>query len=149
MEFHFPSAGSASEDLFQTIRNGKGGYYPDIVTHQGFMTGFIDLIVEQEGKFYILDYKSNHLGDNRDDYGKEQLDRAMVDAGYDLQAYIYTVALVKYLRSRVPDFDYERHIGGVAYLFVRGMEKGAENGIWFHKPDQKRVATLEKKLGRV
>ena len=148
MEFHFPSAGSNAVDLFKTIRNGQGGQHPDIQTHQGFMTGFIDLIAEQEGKYYILDYKSNHLGDSRDHYGQGQLNRAMLEAGYDLQAYIYMVALVKYLRERVPDFDYERHIGGVAYLFVRGMEKGSDNGVWFHKPDRERVAILEQKLGR-
>ena len=148
MEFHFPSAGSSSEDLFRTIRNGKGGPTPLYMTHKGFMTGFIDLIVHQEGKFYILDYKSNYLGDNLDDYGREKLNQAMLDAGYDLQAYIYTVAMVKYLRDRMRNFDYDRDVGGVAYLFVRGIKKGSENGVWFHKPDREKVAELEKKLTR-
>lgn len=149
MEFHFPSAGSSSEDLFRVIRNGKGGSSPVHVTHQGYMTGFIDLIVQQEGKFYILDYKSNHLGDSREHYGREKLHQAMLDAGYDLQAYIYMVALVKYLRERLPDFDYDRDVGGVAYLFIRGIEKGSDNGVWFQKPDRNRVAELEKKLVRL
>lgn len=148
MEFHFPSAGSSSEDLFRTIRDGIGGSTPLPLTHRGYMTGFIDLIVQQGGKYYILDYKSNYLGDSRDNYGKEQLKQAMLDAGYDLQAYIYTVALVKYLRDRVPNFDYNRDIGGVAYLFVRGMENGSENGVWFHKPDRDKVAEMEKILMR-
>tara|TARA_R100001143_G_C3360893_1_gene135507 strand:- start:1895 stop:5485 length:3591 start_codon:yes stop_codon:yes gene_type:complete len=148
MEFHFPSSENSPEDLFKTIRNGESGSAPLPMNQRGYMTGFIDLIVQQGGKFYILDYKSNYLGDNRDDYGKEQLDQAMLGAGYDLQAYIYTVALVKYLRKRVPNFDYDRDVGGVAYLFVRGMEKGSENGVWFHKPDCEKVAELEKKLGR-
>ena len=148
MEFHFPSSKSDSEDLFRTVRTGKNGENHDEVTLRSYMTGFIDLIVHQEGKFYILDYKSNYLGDSPSDYGKEQLNQAMLDAGYDLQAYIYTAALVKYLRQRLPDFDYDMHIGGVAYLFVRGMRKGSDNGIWFHKPERGRVVILENKLGR-
>lgn len=148
MEFHFPSAGSNSENLFKTIRNGIGRSTPVPVVHRGYMTGFIDLIVEQGGRFYILDYKSNYLGDSREEYGKEKLNQAMLEAGYDLQAYIYTVALVKYLRHRLPDFDYDRHVGGVAYLFVRGMQKGSDNGVWFHKPDRQVVAELEIKLTR-
>ena len=115
---------------------------------KGFMTGFIDLIVRQNGKYYILDYKSNHLGDSESDYVASALQREMQKAGYDLQAHIYMVALVKYLKERIPDFSYEKHIGGAVYLFVRGVKHGSGNGVWFQKPDEQVVRNLEQILSR-
>ena len=112
------------------------------------MTGFIDLIVRQSGKYYILDYKSNHLGDSESDYEASALQREMQEAGYDLQAQLYMVALVKYLEKRIPDFSYETHIGGAVYLFVRGVREGSGNGVWFQKPDEQVIRNLEQILSR-
>ncbi|TVR18854.1 MAG: exodeoxyribonuclease V subunit beta [Balneolaceae bacterium] len=145
MEFHFRVKQPSADRLFEIIRSSK-----DLSANKSpvnnMLTGFIDLIVRQNGKYFILDYKSNHLGDSPEDYTAEKLRIEMQHAGYDLQYHLYTVALLKYLRTRIPDFSYESHIGGVAYLFVRGMTAGSSNGVWFHKPDVEVIKTLENEL---
>lgn len=102
----------------------------------GFMKGFIDLVFEHEGRFYIVDYKSNHLGNNQADYQSEQLDNAMISHDYPLQYLIYTLALHRYLKLRLPHYDPEQHLGGAYYLFIRGMNSEWERaGIFYDKPD--------------
>ncbi len=152
MEFHFGSSAVPSDQLFKIIReddNGVDDGYPEPDrVGTGYMTGFIDLIIRQNGKFYILDYKSNYLGDSLSDYNVSHLEKEILKAGYDLQAHIYMVALVKYLEKRLPEFSYEKHIGGAVYLFVRGVKEGTENGVWFKKPDVQLIRKLEKILSR-
>ena len=145
MEFHFRVMQPSAERLFGIIR-GSTGKPANGSSVNNMLTGFIDLIIRQGGRFYILDYKSNHLGDTPEDYSAEKLGLEMEHAGYDLQYHLYTVALIKYLRTRIPNFRYEKHFGGVAYLFVRGMAAGSSNGIWFHKPDEEVIQSLEKEL---
>jgi len=89
----------------------------------GFLRGFIDLVFRRGEKFYVVDYKSNHLGDEAADYEQAALRAAMIDHHYYLQAYLYTVALHRYLAARLPGYDYDQHVGGYAYLFLRGMAK--------------------------
>lgn len=86
-----------------------------------YLKGEIDLIYEQAGKFYVLDYKSNHLGEALADYSQAAMQYAMSHAGYWLQAAIYLVALHRYLQVRLPDYQPEKHLGGVEYAFIRGM----------------------------
>jgi exodeoxyribonuclease V beta subunit len=118
----------------------------DFSTMTGLMKGFIDLIFEHDGRFYVLDYKSNYLGSRYEDYQMESLIMAMDDHHYDLQYLIYTLALHRYLRNRIPDYDYERHIGGVYYLFLRGMtpEKGNSTGVFFDKPSFELIDALDR-----
>jgi len=107
----------------------------------GFMKGFIDLVFEHEGRFYIVDYKSNHLGHDKEDYQSNQLDSAMISHDYPLQYLIYTLALHRYLKVRLPDYDPQHHLGGSYYLFIRGMkEEWGQAGIFYDKPD---VAVIE------
>ena len=87
----------------------------------GMLKGFIDLVFYHDGKYYIADYKSNYLGDSHADYQPEALAQAMLEHRYDLQYQLYTLALHRYLRHRLPDYDYQTHFGGVYYLFLRGM----------------------------
>lgn len=94
---------------------------------QGMLKGFIDLVFRWQGRFYVLDYKSNYLGSEAVDYAPEALERAMLEHRYDLQYQLYTLALHRYLKTRLPDYDYERHIGGVYYLFLRGMQGHSSN----------------------
>lgn len=101
----------------------------------GFLTGFIDLIFEFEGKYYVLDYKSNHLGFNASDYSNDLLEVAIEHHYYDLQYLLYMVALVKFLKVKIPDFDYDTHIGGIAYMFLRGVDGEPGNGVYAKKPD--------------
>lgn len=108
----------------------------------GVMNGKMDLFFQHEGRFYILDWKSNYLGDTLDAYSQEELAKAMNDNNYHLQYLIYTFAAIKYLRSRMPDFDYDRHFGGVIYLFVRGVRHDSNYGIFTAKPSVDKVIQL-------
>jgi len=100
----------------------------------GSLRGFVDLVFEHEGRYYLLDYKSNHLGEDRASYGAIALADAMIEHHYVLQYHLYWVALHRYLLLRLPDFDYERHMGGVLYLFLRGMAPGDGHGVYTDRP---------------
>ena len=142
MEFHFPITQTMADDLYNIIRS-KDVFQLSSNGISHFLTGFIDLIVRQDGKYYLLDYKSNYLGDDPEDYIEDALEREMVSAGYDLQYHFYTVALKKHLERKIPRFSYDEHIGGAYYCFVRGMEKGSSHSIFFHKPDVQIIQKLE------
>jgi hypothetical protein len=90
----------------------------------GYLKGFIDLVFCHDDRFYVLDWKSNHLGIPAADYGEQPMATAMAEHGYHLQYLLYCVALHRYLRSRIADYAYDRHFGGVLYLFVRGVRPG-------------------------
>ncbi len=111
----------------------------------GFMNGKIDLIFEHNRRFYILDWKSNYLGPQPEHYRAERLRHAIDHHLYNLQYLIYTVALDRYLAQRLPDYDYERHFGGVLYLFLRGAGHGA-NGIFFDRPEAALIRQLSAHL---
>lgn len=147
MEFNFPARTADPDSLVRAIRNNEQTE-PLENLRPRYLTGFIDLIVRQKNRYFIVDYKSNYLGDSPQDYSAENLAAEIKNASYDLQYHLYTVALVKYLKKTVPDFNYENHFGGVAYLFVRGIEAGSDNGIWFHKPDIDTITNLEKLISR-
>ncbi len=111
----------------------------------GMVTGFIDLVFEYEGKYYVSDYKSNFLGGSLEDYSSEKLRQAILDRRYDLQYLLYTLALHRYLKTRIPDYQYDIHMGGVYYLFLRGMRKenGSDTGIFYERPDKTLIETLD------
>ena len=105
----------------------------------GYLTGFIDLICEYKGLYYVMDYKTNSLPD----YQEETLTLAMREHNYGLQYWIYTVVLHRYLQNRLPGYDYETHFGGVRYLFVRGMQPElAMSGVYEDRPGFDRVEAL-------
>ncbi|MBV7300032.1 exodeoxyribonuclease V subunit beta [Enterovibrio paralichthyis] len=103
-------------------------------TASGMLKGFLDLVFCWQGKYYVLDWKSNYLGDSPSDYTEAALAEAMVDHRYDFQYQIYSLALHRFLKQRLPDYDPERHFGGVYYLFVRGIEAGTRHGIFYTRP---------------
>jgi exodeoxyribonuclease V beta subunit len=110
---------------------------------QGMLLGFIDLVFCHAGKYYLLDWKSNHLGNRPEEYRRENLARDMERKLYPLQYLIYTVALNRYLARRIPDYCYETHFGGVLYLYLRGIDHARPgNGIYFDKPDAALVRDL-------
>jgi exodeoxyribonuclease V beta subunit len=115
----------------------------------GFLRGFVDLIFVHEGRFYLVDYKSNWLGPKAEDYQGEGLLRAMAEHHYFLQYHLYCVALQRYLALRVRDYAYERHFGGVYYLFLRGMSPAHApgTGVFFDQPPSELLAALERCLG--
>lgn len=110
---------------------------------EGIMNGKIDLFFEHEGKYYILDWKSNFLGNSLDFYDTDYVKAAMYENNYNLQYLIYTVALTKYLKLRKPDFDYEKDFGGVIYLFLRGVRAGGASGIYYTKPDEQLIDEIK------
>jgi len=86
---------------------------------EGLMTGKIDLTYVRDGRWYVLDYKSNRLPR----YDAPALAAAMAHSEYDLQALVYTLALHRWLRFRLGDaYDYARDFGGIRYLFCRGLD---------------------------
>ncbi len=103
----------------------------------GLMTGSIDLVFEMDGQFFIADYKSNLIGLSMADYGPESLSKSMAERRYDLQLLIYTLALHRYLKQRLIGYQYDTHLGGCFYLFLRGMrtETGYQFGSYFKRPD--------------
>ncbi len=108
---------------------------------QGMLKGFIDLVFEWQGRWYLLDYKSNHLGMSPADYSRPALERAMCDHRYDLQYQLYSLALHRLLALRLPGYDFEQHFGGVFYLFLRGMPQG---GIFHTRPSRELVLGLDR-----
>ncbi len=154
MEFYFPIADLTLEGLRRALATAPAGAPLRDATEgldrlriQGFMKGYIDLIFEHEGRFYIVDYKSNDLGPRLDDYGPECLTATMRSHGYLLQYAIYTVALHRYLSLRLPDYDPAQHLGGVYYLFVRGMRRGQTTGIFCDQPGPALIEALSDALG--
>ena len=99
----------------------------------GFLTGFVDLVFEHRGQWFVVDWKSNQLGANLAVYERSALQSVMDVNHYTLQYHLYLVALHRYLRVRLPDYDYDRHIGGAAYAFLRGFSGGpSATGLgWF------------------
>jgi exodeoxyribonuclease V beta subunit len=115
----------------------------------GFVKGFMDLVFRHEGRFYVADYKSNRLGDHAGDYAQAQLVRSMREHHYFLQYHLYVLALHRHLALRVPDYDYERHFGGVYYLYVRGMspDHAPGTGVFFDRPPRVLIDALSAALG--
>lgn len=113
---------------------------------RGMITGFIDLVFEHEGRFYIADYKSNLLGRRLSDYAPEALAKAMFERRYDLQYLLYILALHRYLRHRVAAYHYDQHMGGAYYLFLRGMrpEHGPRYGVYFDLPPLSLIEELDR-----
>jgi exodeoxyribonuclease V beta subunit len=115
---------------------------------RGFMHGFIDLVFKHEGRFYLLDWKSNILGPGIADYGPDALKKAMAAHFYVLQSRLYAVALDQYLALRLPDYQYETHFGGIYYLFIRGMDPawGPAYGVYEERPDRHFMERLSRLL---
>lgn len=113
---------------------------------EGVMNGKIDLFFEYQGKYYVLDWKSNYLGDSLENYQPEALNQAMNQSNYHLQYLIYTLASKKYLESRMLNFNYETQFGGVIYLFLRGMREGLNSGIFINKPSLQKIDLLNEIL---
>lgn len=108
----------------------------------GLMKGFIDLLAEHDGRYYVIDWKSNWLGADDSAYQPEAMIQAMLDKRYDVQLAIYLLALHRHLRDTLPDYDYQRDIGGGMLVFLRGI--GAESrGVHLEKPPIEFITALD------
>ncbi len=103
---------------------------------------------EHEGRFYLVDYKSNYLGPLPSNYAPAALLTPMGHHHYFLQYHLYLVALHRHLATRVPAYDYDRHMGGALYLFLRGLSKarGPDTGVFFDLPPRDIVEQLSSAL---
>ncbi len=93
---------------------------------KGYLSGSVDAVLRVGERFVVVDYKTNWLGDparplTAADYAQPRLVEAMLHSDYPLQALLYSVVLHRFLRWRLPGYDPQRHLGGVLYLFLRGM----------------------------
>jgi exodeoxyribonuclease V beta subunit len=132
-EFYFPLAHAKQSTLAQILSRHRGGLPTALPSHpvlQGMMHGFIDLIFEHEGKFFVADYKSNYLGDGLDHYHYQAMLEANQNHYYDLQYLIYSLALHRYLGQKMPNYDAVQHFGGVYYLYLRGMIPNSTSGVF-------------------
>ena len=120
----------------------------DFSPAKGFMKGFIDLVFKYNNRFYIVDWKSNFLGNKIKNYDQPAMAAAMEKEFYILQYHIYTVALNQYLKNRIRDYSYENNFGCIFYIFLRGVdpEKSSDFGIFRDRPPEKLIDALTTEL---
>ncbi|PSJ22407.1 exodeoxyribonuclease V subunit beta [Halomonas sp. ND22Bw] len=111
-------------------------------TLNGMLKGFIDLVVEHEGRFYVLDWKSNHLGADDAAYTEAAMAEAVLEKRYDVQYCLYLLALHRLLEARLPDYDIERHLGGALYVFLRGT-RAPSRGVHTERPPSELILALD------
>lgn len=114
----------------------------------GFLTGSIDLLAMHDGRAFVFDWKSNWLGDRHDDYSRERLLVDVQQNDYVLQYHLYVLAVHRHLRARVRDYDYDRCVGDVAYVYLRGLGDGA-TGLFCDRPSRAMVEALDRWLSGV
>ena len=115
---------------------------------RGFMKGFIDLVFQFKGRFYIIDWKSNFLGNRVEEYSRTRMAAEMEERFYLLQSNLYVLALHQYLKKRLPGYRYRDHFGGVFYIFLRGVSSNPEDefGIYRDFPGEELVEALSRNL---
>ncbi|MGE6647813.1 exodeoxyribonuclease V subunit beta [Shewanella colwelliana] len=144
MEFYLPISRLSANKLNQLLTEFGYSAGLEFESLQGMLKGFIDLTFEHNNQFYIADYKSNHLGDDFHHYQVDAMHQAIRSHRYDLQYIIYTLALHRYLKMRMPNYDYQQHFGGCYYLFLRGMSaRHARSGVYFDKPPLALIERLD------
>jgi exodeoxyribonuclease V beta subunit len=148
MEFYLGLGGERVHRLLEILN--AHGYSIDLpperarATFTGLLQGYVDLIVEAGGRYWIVDYKTNDLGPDKADYARPALARAVRTGHYDLQYLIYLVALHRHLSQTLDDYDPTHHLAGAQYLFLRGLDGAStETGVFVDSPDPELVTTLD------
>ena len=146
MQFHLPIRGFRRGHLTRALN--AHGYDPRLADGageiNGFLNGFIDVVARVGERWYVMDYKSNWLGNDAADYSPEAIERAMAQHGYHLQYLLYVTALHRLLRIRLPDYDYDRHVGGAFYLFLRGMRpQEPGSGVYRDRPSRACIEAID------
>jgi len=153
LPFLLPVRSAADDEIFAAI----AAHYPlDLQRGRdawsGFLNGFIDLVYRHQGRYYLLDWKSNWLGESFADYSPAALNGAIRHGAYALQFCLYAVALHRFLGSRIAGYRFEEHFGGVQYAFLRGMAPGARDaagcqyGVYFTRPAGALIERLDRSL---
>lgn len=146
MEFWIAAAAVDVERLDRLVcaHTLAGAPRPALAPNQlnGMLKGFIDLVFEHEGRYYVADYKSNWLGPDDAAYEPGAMRAAILAARYELQYVLYLFALHRLLRARLPDYDYDRHVGGAVYLFMRGSASAGQ-GVHIERPGRALFEALD------
>jgi len=158
-EFYFPMKGEHSDALSalllehrkKAISEGQSQFarpvdLPSYKKLSGMMHGFIDLVFEHQGKYYVCDYKSSHLGDRHSDYNHAALQDNVQGNYYDLQYLIYSLALHRHLQQSLPGYCPKEHFGGVYYLYLRGMTANPQHhgaGVYFSSVNETELNKLD------
>lgn len=109
----------------------------------GLLKGFIDLVAEHGGRYYVIDWKSNRLGFSDSDYTQAAMLKQILEHRYDMQYVLYLVALHRQLKARLPHYDYDQHVGGAIYVFLRGMNAELSEGLFCDKPPKALIEKLD------
>ncbi|WP_075878836.1 exodeoxyribonuclease V subunit beta [Vreelandella massiliensis] len=115
----------------------------DADTLNGMLKGFLDLAFEHQGRFYVLDWKSNYLGPDDSAYEPDALRHALLAKRYDLQAALYLLAMHRLLKARLPHYDPHQHLGGSMTVFLRGS-RSLERGVFFEPAPVELINALDR-----
>ncbi len=158
LEFAYSLAGDARRGIAAAFQNAQLGRIPKAWTAKlrqaegllggSFLRGFIDLVIERDERFYIFDWKSNHLGNESEAYTQPKMLEAMAQHDYFLQYCLYCVALKRFIEFRYPGEDFHHRIGGVFYIFIRGLQSGTSNGVFFDLPSKQLLQRLDQNLSK-
>ncbi|RLW65765.1 MAG: exodeoxyribonuclease V subunit beta [gamma proteobacterium symbiont of Stewartia floridana] len=158
MAFQFPVSAFNTRQISQLAERTRFSHAPGLIAGlgglgrdsvDGYLKGYIDLVFEFQGQYFLADYKSNWLGIDYPAYHQQALTEAMASHHYPLQYVLYTLALHRYLRLRIPDYDYEKQFGGVFYLFLRGMRPQGEPGMGIvqERPPVEFINAMDEMIG--
>jgi exodeoxyribonuclease V beta subunit len=145
MEFFLPVALLSPERLQQAFEGlltpEQHGQFSELLASfqfqqsRGMLHGFMDMVFQHQDRFYIIDWKSNHLGFSADDYGHDSMCSSMAEHAYILQYHLYTLALDRHLRLHLPGYSYKEHFGGAVYVYLRGINPdNPDQGIYRDRP---------------
>lgn len=133
------------QQLSEIIKDcSKTENYGENSVKKGFLHGFIDLVAKIDGKYYIIDWKSNNLGSRFADYGNDSLKEEMKKHNYYLQYMLYLSAFDKYMTTVDPGYSYEKNFGGIIYVFLRGVDAESDKtGIFQDRPDEQKLRKIQ------
>lgn len=136
-----------AQELDQLISSHtQGNNYGPPATYKllnGMLKGFIDLVIEHQGRYYIVDWKSNYLGGDDASYSQAAMQQAIYRHRYDVQYMLYILALHRHLKVRLPDYDYQQHMGGAIYSFLRGWKNPNSQGLFHDLPPKQVIEQLD------
>lgn len=156
LEFSYPVSGDVKKNIIDALSGSDLGVIPeswikglaegDSGLPASMLRGFIDLVLEHDGRLYIFDWKSNYLGASPAEYDQEAILESMGDHNYFLQYLIYCVALMRYARWRFPQTPFSEVFGGVFYIYARGVSPGKDTGIFYDLPAEELLNALDSAL---
>ncbi|HZJ95394.1 MAG TPA: exodeoxyribonuclease V subunit beta [Thiopseudomonas sp.] len=148
MEFWFATCDADSQALDRSVRQfilpAQQRPYLEPERLNGMFKGFIDLVLEHQGRYYVVDYKSNWLGETDADYSAEMINQCVLSHRYDLQYALYTLALHRLLKLRISDYDYDTHMGGALYMFLRGVNHPETQGLHCLRPARELIEHMDR-----